>query len=100
MISKIEKNDLKIQYEQVCNEYIQLFCAKQEMNFEGWASEIVGGVAFCDDYFFSLIDIIWDVTSNQAKGDIVDWYHENMDIDEKSISYFSYTKGMRVSDLE
>ena len=35
--------ELKKQYEFVCNEYVTKFCNKQEMDFEGWVGDIVGG---------------------------------------------------------
>lgn len=92
--------DLKEAYEKVCNDYLDLFCKKQGIIFEGWVSDQIGGIVFCDEYFFSFPDIVWDVNSDQPKGLIMDWYHENMELPEKSINYFSYTKGLRVADIE
>lgn len=98
----MEKNmeDLRKVYEKVCNDYLDFFCKKQEIIFEGWVSDQVGGIAFFGECFFSFPDIVWDVNSNQPKGLIVDWYHENLELPEKSINYFSYTKGLRVADIE
>ena len=93
-------NELKKQYEFVCNEYVTKFCNKQQMDFEGWVGDTVGGIACCNDFFFNFQDIVWDVNSKQPKGAIVDWYYENLEIPEKSINYFSYTKGLRVSELK
>ena len=93
-------NELKKQYEFVCNEYVTKFCNKQEMDFEGWVGDTIGGIAYCNDFYFNFQDIVWDVNSKQPKGAIVDWYYENLEIPEKSINYFSYTKGLRVSELK
>ncbi len=95
-----EIESLQEHYEKVCNDYVFLFCLKQGMVFDGWVSDLVGSIAFCDDYFFAFSDIVWDVNSSQPKGTITDWYHENMELPEKSINYFSYTKGLRISDIE
>lgn len=92
-------NDLKKQYELVCNEYVKRFCRKQEMDFGGWVGDIVGEVAYCNDFYFNFRDIVLDINSRQPKGRIIDWYYENIEIENKSISYYSYTKGLRVSEL-
>ena len=96
----IKLNELKKQYEFVCNEYVTKFCNKQEMDFEGWVGDTIGGIAYCNDFYFNFQDIVWDINSKQPKGAIVDWYYENLEKPEKSINYFSYTKGLRVSELK
>ena len=69
------------------------------MDFIGWVADIVGGIASCNDFYFNFQDIVWDINSKQPKGAIVDWYYDNLDIPKKSINYYSYTKGLRVSEL-
>lgn len=93
-------NQLKNQYEFVCNAYATIFCNKQDMNFEGWVGNTVGGIAYCNDFYFDFQDIVLDINFNQPKGLIVDWYYENLENPGKSINYYSYTKGLRVSDLK
>jgi hypothetical protein len=34
---------LKADYEAICMEYIERFCKRQEMDFEGWVGNDVGG---------------------------------------------------------
>lgn len=94
---KIKK--LKETYEFACNEYLQKFCNKQEMDNEGWVNDDVGSIALCSDFYFHLHDIVLDINSKQPKGQIIDWYYENLDTPEKSINYYSYTKGLRISDI-
>jgi hypothetical protein len=100
MVKTVKIKDLRETYEKVCNDYVQIFCDKQKIDFEGWVCDNAGGTACCGDFFFYFPDIVWDVNSKQPEGTIVDWYHENMELPEKSINYYSYTKGLRVSDIE
>ena len=94
-------NELKKQYEFVCNEYVKKFSNKQDVSFEFWVADQIGGIAcFGDILYFNFMDIVWDINSKQPKGAIVDWYYDNLDIPGKSINYFSYTKGLRVSELK
>lgn len=75
-------------------DYVEKFCLKQGMTFYGWVGDIVGGVVYCNDFFFNHLDIIWDINSGQKKGIIVDWYYGEM---IEGVNYFSYTKGMRIN---
>ena len=91
--------ELKETYEFACNKYLKDFCNKQEMTNEGWVNDDVGGVAICSDFYFNLRDIVWDINSNQPRGKIIDWYHQNLETPEKSINYYSFTKGLRIADI-
>ena len=96
-MKKIE--ELKQQYEHACNEYVRQFCSKQELEFDGWVGNDVGGVCMCGDYFFNIHDIVWDMNSNQQKGLILKWSDECVEFPMQSINYYSYTKGMRAKDI-
>ena len=91
---------LHVDYCKICNDYILAFEKKQDIVFEGWVGDTIGGIAYCSDFYFNFQDIVWDINSKQPKGAIVDWYYENLETPEKSINYFSYTKGLRVSELK
>lgn len=95
---KIEK--LKKDYEKICNEYIKLFCIKQEFLFDGFVGDEVGGIACCSDFFFNFSDIVWDVNAKIPKGVIIEWYDAQLENPEKAINYYSYTKGLRHEDLK
>lgn len=94
--------DLESRYENICNEYIKLFCSKQGIDFDFWMGGKVGGCAsFCEQYSFNLQDIIWDINNKCKKGLILQWqndYIENQD--KKMINYFSYSKGLRFKDFD
>lgn len=94
------KKSLKERYEAVCNEYVSKFCKKQGLEFEYWVANQVGGITQCNDFFFNFSDIVWDINSKQPKGLIIKWYDESASAPvDNVINYFSYTKGLRFSDL-
>lgn len=88
--------ELKQKYEDACNEYVDIFCMKQDLANEGWVNDDIGGIALCSDFYFNLHDIVWDINSKQPKGQILDWYFECLDYPEKAINYYSYSKGLRI----
>ena len=90
---KIDK--LKKDYEKACKEYIKLFCEKQDLGFDGFVNDEIGGIALCSDFFFNFQDIVWDVNAKIPKGVIIDWYDAQLENPEKAINYYSYTKGLR-----
>ncbi len=98
--------ELQTQYENVCNEYIRRFCEKQEIDFDGWVGDEVGGIAsFIHQYFFNMSDIILDITTNQPVGFILDWQSDGVDYNlfkdnTEHINYNSYIMGLRYSDLK
>ena len=94
--------ELKKQYENVCNEYLRKFCNKQGFVFDNdmWVNQDVGSTVMCNDMFLNFSDIVWDINSKQPKGAITEWYYECLENIEKSINYFSYTKGLRIVDLK
>lgn len=94
-------NKLQKEYQQVVQKYIDKFCEKQDLEFEGWDSENIGGTAFFYDFInFYFQDIVWDINSNQKKGLIINWMHETIYNSPNRITYFNYTKGLRYKDLD
>ena len=95
---KIEK--LKRDYEKACNQYMKLFCEKQDMEFDSFVNDDIGGIALCSDFFFNFSDIVYDVNAKIPKGVIIDWYDAQLENPERAINYYSYTKGLRHEDLK
>lgn len=95
---KKDLKKLKIQYEDACNEYLEVFCEKQGMQNFGWVSNDVGSSAVCSDFNFSMHEIKLDIDTRQQVGTIIKWYDDNM-TSSNHINYYSYLKGLKVSDL-
>lgn len=99
MRKTIKLDQLKKQYEDVVSEYVQKFCNKQGLEFEHWIGDNIGGIAcFGDIFYYNLQDVIWDVNSKQPKGLIIEWLYDSINNPEKSINYYSYSKGFRFND--
>lgn len=101
----MKKEILKQNFEKACVDYIEYFCKKQDMYFEFWVADEVGGVACFGDYFFNLTDIILDIESEQPAELILDWQNEISGQDPANgksvfINYRSYIKGLRLINLE
>ena len=105
-LEKLSLKKLKVQYEDVCNEYIRRFCEKQDIEFDGWVGNEVGGIAsFICQYFFTIDDITLDMNTNQPVGLILDWQSDGVDYNifnetPQNINYKSYTMGLRYKDLK
>lgn len=70
--------EIKNRYDNACNEIIEEFCKKQEIEFDYWVSDKVGGIAsFSETWYFDIYDILYDLTSNQPKGTILRWQDES-----------------------
>jgi hypothetical protein len=97
----IKLKELNRQYEFVCNELVQKFSNKQDIEFDGWVGDEIGGTAtFISQYFFDLSDIILDLKTKQPKGMILDWQDEYVEFntsseEQKYINYKSYIMGLR-----
>lgn len=106
MSKTIKLQELNKQYEFVCNELVQKFCNKQQIDFDGWVADEIGGLAsFACQYFFNLSDIILDLNLKQPKGFILDWQSDGVDFNmfndnQQHINYKSYTMGLRYEQLK
>jgi hypothetical protein len=83
---------MKEQFESVCNAYAERFCERHDMEFNGWVGDVVGGVAYCSEYTFNLLDMVWDVNTNQPIMNIVRWMDYCLGNPEHYINYITYCK--------
>lgn len=93
---------LSERYEEVVNEYLDLFCKKHEVYHSGWIGGIVGGLIEISDCYFRFEDIKTDIdlnALNDKNNSIWDWYWSNMD-EEHQINYNSYLMGLRIEDTK
>jgi hypothetical protein len=95
-------------HETICNEIVYKFAKKQKMNFNGWVGDHVGGTAeFASQYYFNINDIVLNLKTKQPKGFILQWQDEYVKFNIgkqsenfKDISYYSFTMGLRLNDIE
>lgn len=81
--------------------YVDFFCKKQEVDFNGWVADIKGSLAvFNDDFYITFEDIRLDLETNTRKGFIFKWYYDNLEHEDKTINYYSYIKGLRIKDIK
>lgn len=105
MSKTMKFKELNKKYEFVCNELVKKFCNKQNLQFDYWISDEVGGIAsFSNSYFFNLLDIILDLETKQPKGLILNWQDEGVEFhisneDMPHINYKSYIMGLRYEQL-
>ena len=78
-----------------CNEYVSVFCKKQEMKFEGWVANKVGEIALCNDFYFNFSDIFFDINTDQPKGKIVDWYYSVIENQRYGVNYSSWVNTIK-----
>jgi len=96
----VKLEDLKLEYNNVCQKYIDIFCKKQEVEFDGWVNNEVGGIGLFNDFYLNFSDVKLDVDNEIEKGLIFKWYDDNGENIEHYINYCSYTKGLRCSDIK
>jgi hypothetical protein len=105
MAKTMKLQELKKQYEFACNEYVQKFANKQQIEFDGWVANEIGGLAiFSSQYFFNISEIVLDINSKQPKGLIIQWQNDGVDFNmcndkNETINYKSYTMGLRYEQL-
>ena len=100
-MNKKERLSLKKDYTAIVNRYLAVFVAKQEIDFDYWIADDIGGVAsFIEQYTFNFDDIRYDIDNNLKKGMILQWqdnYVDNhKDGDYDWINYKSYCMGLRL----
>lgn len=92
--------ELKKTYQMACNEYVQKFANKQDIQFSGWIGDIGQVACFIDQYFFSMDDIVLDINKKLPKGLILKWQDDGIEFSELRMNYRSYSMGLRFEDLK
>lgn len=89
------------EYKLTCNKIANLFSEKQDLEFDGWVADDIGGIAsFVCQYFFNMGDMVLDLSTNQEAGFILDWQNDGVEAHFKNentnnINYRSYIMGLR-----
>jgi len=91
-------------YNKAIHAYIQAFCKKQEIDFDFWVGDQVGGMAsFNDWYHFDFLSIKYDIDTDQPAGLILIYFDDSVEYNDCRINYESYCRGLRprhVQDAE
>lgn len=90
--------NIKIKYERIVDEYLELFCKKHDVYIDFWVANKKGGIVLISDAFFDFEDIRLDIDLEVEKQLIWLWCYDNNR--KKKISYSSYISGLRVKDLK
>lgn len=90
------KEVLKENYENACNDYIEVFCKKQSVEFSFWVGDEIGGTACFNNYYcIGLTDIVYDINTNQKKDLIFEWWDSG-----DRVNYDAYTRGEKGGEPE
>ena len=92
---------LKQQYDKIAEEYVKLFCEKQDLEFEFWVGRIGESAYFTSCHSFTLSQIMYDIENKCEKGLILQWSNDMIENHEEKgfINYESYSKGLRYSHI-
>ncbi len=82
---------LKVQFDEIVRLYIEAFTKKQEMYFEYWVGDNIGGICEVSGFFFNFDDIRYDIDNFIAEGQIIEWYDETLE-SEQNINYKNWLK--------
>lgn len=72
----MDKEQLRQNYENACNDYLRAFCEKHEFDFEdaSWVGDDVGGIALVGDLDFNMATIITDIGEEAKEKELWKWY--------------------------
>ena len=93
------KNELKRQWDKVCNTYLQEFCRRHGYSYEPdmWVADNPGTIACVCDMFVSMEDIRFDVDNCIDIDCFEAWYWKSVDVysltKQKYMNYSSFCHG-------
>ena len=101
----ISANTLSIHYSKLVAKYIGHFCEKEDMEFNGWVGDLIGEVAYINDYHLDFNDIRKSVDFEMPKGMIIEWHDQSVeyalenDCSDFRINLTTYFKGIKYENL-
>ena len=98
--SSLSISEIKERLDNCIDLYTDLFCQKQDCYADGWIGNIKGGINCFADCYLSFEDIRIDLEMEVPKGEIWNWYWDNIENEGKAINYYSYVKGLRIKDIK
>ena len=76
----MSREELRLNYNAVCNAYLAAFCEKHGYDYEpdAWAGNDPGGIAEVGDLFVSMADILTDIDLDAPEDEYVKYYDHCM----------------------
>lgn len=93
------KTNLKKQWEDICNEYARIFCAKHSYSFDPdmWVANDPGSVIEVCDMFVGIDEIRYDIDNDIPEEYFAEWYWKGLEVYELTgknyMNYPSFCKG-------
>lgn len=91
-------------YVEAANEFVNYFCRKHEVDFDGWINDEIGIAVFSHDWFISLDNIIEDLINDYPAYAIFDWHDYMIKVhfedSDKKVNLSNYIKGARIEGIE
>jgi hypothetical protein len=101
-----ESLPLALRYALSVKDYVQMFCDKQDLQFDGWVGGDIGGIAgFAGEYHFNISDITFDIDKGCPPGLILRWQLEGIEAHllnpgvHSFMNYKSYSMGLRYHQI-
>ena len=92
MKKQIEK--LALNFEKLVQDYVDLFCDKHEVTFEGWVGDDTGTIGEFNDYYFDFETVRRDIDDGRPLDEVFEWYDYSMD-ETHNINHKSWCMGAR-----
>ena len=95
---KILGKTMKQSFEDICNEYLRIFCERHGLDSpHGWIGGSVGGIVEVGDMFVGLEEMRYDVDFNVPEEKFEDWYWKSIELAEmecpRNLTYEAFCKG-------
>ena len=73
---KLTREELRLNYNEACNDYLLAFCEKHGYDYEpdAWVANDPGGIAEIADMFVTMADIITDIDRDVPEDEYVKYY--------------------------
>lgn len=93
----MNKNKLKLNYENACHAYVQAFCDKHgyEYDRDMWVAGDVGGIICISDLYVGIDDIRTDIDKNAPEDEFIEWYDYSLRLGMLNAKYPNYENWLR-----
>ena len=89
---------LKRDYDKAIEAYITHFCIKQDLDFEYWAGDEVGTVAFFGDVILDFQQIKYDIDECVEAGKIIIYFWYSLETSEKAENVMNYKNWLKFNN--